>query len=75
VNLPLLPLSPAAAVAYSVKIAILYSRRACIENDFEDTLQCRLVLVAYLILLPLIVILVVVNIVLSFHSLILIIII
>jgi hypothetical protein len=71
VNLPLLPLSPAAAVTYSVKIAILYSRIVCIENYFECTLQCRLVLVAGLILLPLIVILVVVIIVLSFHSLIL----
>jgi hypothetical protein len=75
VNLPLLPLSPAAAVAYSVKIAILCSRIVCIENYFKDTLQCRLVLVAGLILLPLIVIFVVVIIVLSFHSLILIIII
>jgi hypothetical protein len=74
VNLPHLPLS-AAAVAYSVKIAILYSRRVFIENELNKTLQCRFVLVAGIILLPLIMILVVVIIVLSFHSLILIIII
>jgi hypothetical protein len=74
VNLPHLPLL-AATVAYSVKIAILYSKRVFIENEFEETLQCRLVLVTGMILLPLIMILVVVIIVLSFHSLILIIII
>ena len=73
-NLPHLLLL-AAAIAYSVKIAILYSKRVFIENELDKTLQCRLVLVAGLILLPLIVILVVVIIVLSFHSLILIIII
>ena len=69
-----LPLS-AAAVADPEKIATLYSRRVCNENEFDEILQRRLVLVGDLILLPLIMILVVVIIVLSVHSLILIIII
>ncbi len=74
-SLPHLPLSAAAAVADSAKIATPYSRRVCNENEFDETLQCRLVLVADLILLPRIIILVVVITVLSVHSLILIIII